>query len=153
MKRALLLVTVGAAALGGLLGYAAGPFLARQNLTVQVAARVALEDAQGLAERTLESEAFRGTGRPAEELYAQAAEVVRRFRAGGALLGAFCGLAIGMRLLGQSGTPRRKTYTIDQDECVSCARCFLACPRERLRLKAARDARLAKKEPRSENGG
>ena len=153
MKRALLLVTIATAALGGFLGYAAGPFFARQNLTVQVAARVALEDAQGLAERTLESEAFRSTGRRAEELHAEAAEVVRRFRVGAALLGAFCGLAIGMRLLGQSGTPRRKTYTIDQDECVSCARCFRACPRERLRLKAARDARLTQKESRSESGG
>ena len=135
MRRALLLVTIGAAALGGLLGYWAGATFARENLTVQVAARIALEDAQGLADRTLESEAFRGTGRPTAELYAEAEQVVRRFRLGSALLGAFCGLALGMKLLGQSGTPRLKTYTIDQDECLSCARCFLSCPRERLRLK------------------
>ena len=135
MKKTLLLVMISAAALGGLIGYWAGAFFARENLTVEVAARVALEDAQGLTERTLESEAFRGTGRPTAELYAEAAQIVHRFRLGAALLGVFCGLALGVKLLGQSGTPRSETYTIDQDECVSCARCFLACPRERLRLK------------------
>lgn len=137
MKKTLLIITIGAAALGGLAGHWAGAFFARENLTVQVAARVALEDAQGLEERTLESEAFRATGRPAAELYAEAAHVVERFRLGSALLGAFCGLTLGMKLFGQSATPRLKTYTIDQDECVSCGRCFMACPRERLRRKDA----------------
>ncbi len=137
MKRTLVIVTVCAAVLGALAGWWAGPFFARENLTVQVAARVALEDSQGLEERTLESEAFRATGRPAPDLYAEAAQVVRRFRIGAALLGAFCGLALGMKLFGQSAMPRRETYTIDQDECVSCGRCFMACPRERLRLKGA----------------
>jgi len=136
MKRTLLIITIGAAALGGLAGWLSGPFLARENLTVQVASRVALEDAQGLEDRTLESAAFRATGRPESELYAEAARVVERFRLGSALLGAFCGLALGMKLFGQSATPRLKTYTIDQDECVSCGRCFMACPRERLRLKS-----------------
>jgi len=137
MKPTLLIVTVCAAALGGMAGWWAGPFFARENLTVQVAARVALEDSRGLEERSLESEAFRSTGRPTQDLYAEAAGVVRSFRIGGALLGAFCGLALGMKLFGQSATPRRTDYTIDQDECVSCGRCFMACPRERLRLKKA----------------
>ena len=137
MKRALLLVTIGAMVLGGFLGYWAGAVFARENLTVQVADRIALEDVEGLTDRTLESEAFRATGRPAAELHAEAAEIVRRFRCGSALLGAFCGLVLGMKLLGQYRTPRWETYTIDQDECVSCARCFLACPRERSRLKEA----------------
>jgi ferredoxin len=137
VRTKLVIVTVCAAVLGGLAGWSAGPFLARGDLTVQVAARVALEDAQGLQERTLESEAFRATGRPESELYAEARQVVQRFRVGAALLGLFCGLALGMKLLGQSAAPRFRTYTIDQDECVSCGRCFAACPRERLRLKGA----------------
>ncbi len=72
-----------------------------------------------------------------QDLYAQAAGIVRDFRIGGALLGAFCGIVLGMKLFGQSAMPRRDTYTIDQDECLSCGRCFMACPRERLRLKEA----------------
>ena len=73
MRKLLWLATLCAAAIGALLGWRAGAFFARENLTVQLAARIALEDATGTTERTLESEAFRGTGRPAAELYAEAA--------------------------------------------------------------------------------
>jgi NosR/NirI family nitrous oxide reductase transcriptional regulator len=138
MRAGLLIVTIGMAALGALAGWWSGPFLARSNLTVQVAARVALEDSQGLQERTLESEAFRAGGRPAQDLYSEAAQVVERFRFGAALLGAFCGLVLGLKLLGQTTAERPHDYTIDQDECLSCGRCFMACPRERLRLKKAK---------------
>jgi NAD-dependent dihydropyrimidine dehydrogenase PreA subunit len=135
MRKLFWLATLCAAAIGALLGWRAGAFFARENLTVQLAARIALEDATGTEERTLESEAFRGTDRPAAELYAEAARIERRFRIGSALLGAFCGLALGVQLLGQTRIPRSRIYFIDQDDCVSCARCFLSCPRERLRLK------------------
>jgi NAD-dependent dihydropyrimidine dehydrogenase PreA subunit len=135
MRKLLWPATLCAAALGALLGWRAGAFFARGNFTVQLAARISFEDATGTTERTLESEAFRGTGRPAAELYADAARIVRRFRYGSALLGAFCGLALGAQLFGQTRIPRSKIYFIDQDDCVSCARCFLTCPRERLRLK------------------
>jgi NAD-dependent dihydropyrimidine dehydrogenase PreA subunit len=135
MKKLLWLATLAAAVIGALLGWRAGAFFARENFTVQLAARIAIEDATGASERTRESEAFRGTGRPAAELLAESAQIVRRFRIGGALLGAFCGLALGVQLLGQTRIPRSRIYFIDQDDCVSCARCFLSCPRERLRLK------------------
>ena len=48
-----------------------------------------------------------------------------------------------MQLLGQTRIPRSRIYFIDQDDCVSCARCFLACPRERLRLKELAGGRPA----------
>ena len=153
MRGALLLVTAGAAALGGLLGFWAGPVFARENLTVQVSDRIALEDAKGLADRTLESEAFRSTGRPAAALHAEAAAIVRRFRIGSVLLGSFCGLALGVKLLRQSRIPPWKTYVIDRDECVSCARCFMACPRERLRRKTAFGDRSAEPEVRRGRSG
>ena len=126
----LLLPLVGAA-----VGYSAGPFLARYDDTVQVAARLALEESEDLTEMTLESEAFRDTGRPVEELYADARGVIGRFRLGGALLGAWCGLVVGLKLAGQARIPTREIYDIDHSLCVSCARCFLNCPREHLRLK------------------
>lgn len=138
MKKALLLATVlavGPAIGGTLLGYHAGAFFARANPTVQLAARIAYEEATETPERTLESEAFRGTGQTIEELYSDATLLERRFRIGSALLGAFFGLAVGMKLLGQARIPRSAIYFIDRDECTSCARCFLSCPRERLRLK------------------
>ena len=135
MKKWLWLATFCAAAIGALLGWRAGAFFARENFTVQLAARIAMEDSTATPERTLESEAFRATGRPASELYAEAAQIERRFQTGSALLGAFCGLALGVQLLGQTRIPRSRIYFIDQDYCVSCARCFLSCPRERLRIK------------------
>jgi len=122
--------------LGSLGGYWAGPFLARTHRTIQLAGRVAEEDAQNLTERTLESEAFRETGRAAEELFAEAAGIERRFRYGGLFFGAFCGIAIGLKLLLPARTRREEFYTIDQEGCVSCGRCFMSCPRERLRLNA-----------------
>ena len=140
MKKALFMATVLAAALGALLGWRAGAFFSRANPTVQLAARIALEEATGTPERTLESEAFRGAGRPVEELYAEATEVVRRFRIGSA----FLGLVVGLKLLGRARIPKSATYFIDRDECVSCARCFLSCPRERLRLKKLSGAAPAK---------
>ncbi len=122
--------------LGGFGGYQTGPFLARSHRTIQLAGRIAEEDARNLTERTLESEAFRDTGRPAEELFAEASEIERRFRHGGLFFGAFCGIAIGLKLLFQARTPHEEFYSIDREACVACGRCFMACPRERLRLKA-----------------
>jgi ferredoxin len=120
-----------------LAGYLAGPFLAGQNPTVQLAERIITEDFQGLTERTLASEAFRATGRQSADLLAEAQRIIRVFRIGGALLGAWCGLMVGLTLLSLTRVRPQETYEIDRAACVSCARCFLSCPRERMRLKQA----------------
>ncbi|MCP4618334.1 MAG: hypothetical protein GY844_18100, partial [Bradyrhizobium sp.] len=133
------LIFSAAVLLGALAGYGAGPFLARANATVGLAARIAREDAMQLEERTLESEAFRDTGGTPEELYAEAAGIERRFRVGGLLLGAFLGAAIVLKLLAAGATPNVREYHIDRAACMSCARCFRACPRERQRLKPPAD--------------
>lgn len=121
--------------LGGLGGYWAGPFLARSHKTIQLAGRIAEEDRRNQAEPSLENTAFQETGRPPEELFAEASMIERRFRYGGLFLGAFCGIAIGLKLLFQARTQREEFYHIDQEGCVSCGRCFMSCPQERLRLK------------------
>ena len=131
----LLLVVV-----GGAVGYLAGPFLARAHPTVQLAARIRLEDSEKLDTRTLESEALRNTGRPVAELYTEARAVGRRMALGAALFGAWCGLVVGLKFCLQSRIPRRDIYEIDHARCVDCARCFIACPRERLRLKELHDS-------------
>ena len=116
-------------------GYFAGPLLARPHFTVKLAERIAMEDSRQLADRTLESEAFRATGRPAAELFAEAERVVSTFRVGAAVLGAWCGLVLALKLLFVRKAPREDTYEIDHATCVSCARCFVDCPRERVRLR------------------
>ena len=121
-------------------GYVAGSFLARANDTVRLAERVWLEESQHFAERTDESTAFRETGRPVTELYAEAARVERRFVVGGALLGLWCGLVIALKLFSLVRPDPREVFDIDHAQCVCCARCFLSCPRERVRRKALADA-------------
>ena len=118
-----------------LCGYLAGPFFARADGTVQLASRIWEEDSQGLTERTLESEAFRDTGKPREELFSEARQVERRMSVGGAFLGVWCGVVIALKFWGLGRIRRQEEYEIDHAECVSCGRCFLHCPRERLRLK------------------
>ena len=120
---------------GGLGGRWAGPFLARTHRTVRLARLVASEAAGSQQEQPLEIEAFRESGRSSEELFAEAGSVEQRFRCAGLWFGAFCGFGIGLKLLSQARTPREKSYTIDREGCVSCGRCFMACPRERQRLK------------------
>lgn len=112
---------------GAGLGWGLHRSLARLHPEVRLAERVALEE-QGLATPfTVESEAFRGTGRPLTDLAGEAARLRRAFRLGSMLLGAFVGLVLGARLAGLSRWPRRDCYDMDRAECVSCARCFESC--------------------------
>jgi len=120
--RTLVALTVLLAAVGALAGRWAAPSLARANATVRLAERVALEEARGLAERTLESQAFRDTGRSPDDLFMEARKIEDDFRLGGALLGMFCGLVIGLKMIRHAGIPNEPEYTIDQEACVSCGR-------------------------------
>jgi NosR/NirI family transcriptional regulator, nitrous oxide reductase regulator len=119
---------------GGTIGFVAGPALSRLNATVAVAERVAREDREGLVERTLESEAFRNTGRTAAELYSDARRATDVFRFGFALVGVWCGLVVAARWQRAKRIPPQEKYEIDAGACVSCGRCFMSCPIERERL-------------------
>lgn len=132
--RALILLLV-LPALGAAVGHWAGPLFATSHDRVRLAARVLLEDAEGLTERTEESEAFRVTGRPPADLFAEARGIERRFRLGTAILGAFLGLVVGLKFAGFALPVHERLYTIHQPDCVACGRCFLSCPREHVRLK------------------
>ncbi len=134
MRRATLILLLFLPLVGALGGYALGPFLARASFEVQLAERIHKEDAQGLAERTLESEAFRAAGEPKSVLFAKAERTEKRLRFGGAFLGAWIGLVVGLKLASQSRAPKQDIYEIDGSVCVCCGRCFMVCPRERLRL-------------------
>ena len=135
MRRHALVALVASPLLGAFAGRLAGPFLARVDDRVALAGRIWQEDSEGLAERTLASEAFRATGKPSAALFAEARGVVQSFRVGGAVFGLWCGLVIGLKLLWLAGVPRNTTYEVDQAHCVACGRCFEYCPREQLRLR------------------
>lgn len=53
---------------------------------------------------------------------------------GGWFFGGFIGLIVGFKLVGFSFWRRRADYEPDQGGCFGCARCFLSCPQERVRL-------------------
>ncbi len=93
------------------------------------------EEATGpVKERNDAVEAFRNTGRPPQELYMEAGELIERFRLAGGWLGAWVGLVFGVKLVHLSIRRRRTDYEPDRANCVSCGRCYWYCPHEQLRL-------------------
>lgn len=118
--------------LGSGLGFLMQSPLSRLHTTVRLAERVAWEEKQGPAvAMTVESEAFRSSGEPILNLTAKADTIRRQFKIGSALLGAFMGFIIGIRLIRLSRWPRQTCYDMDHAQCVSCARCFDYCAMER----------------------
>ncbi len=102
--------------------------------TVQLASQLQQEDAGLTKQTTVESDAFRNAAKPVAGLYEQAWAIRERCRLGGWIFGGFVGLAAASRLIGVSVRRTRKDYVPDRGTCLSCARCFEYCPKERQRL-------------------
>ena len=136
------------------LGYWAGPTLAQFNPTVRLATiivaekpvdartRSEAEDAFAQYQQTLRQRRDNGQGPVTEDsareaLRAEGLRIEGAFRVGTMLLGAWCGLAAALRVVALSRVPRRREYEIERRLCVSCGRCFMSCPKERLRRKQA----------------
>jgi ferredoxin len=54
----------------------------------------------------------------------------------GMLLGLWFGIVIAAKLVGLAYPVRRKIFTTDNAECLSCARCYQWCPYERMRAES-----------------
>lgn len=106
----------------------AGDSFARMDFTVRLAERIALEDSGAVETVTDASEAFRDSGRPAEELFAQANEIRGRYATGAWILGGFIGLVIALKRIDLSIVRKRSIYEIDAGDCLACGRCFDHCP-------------------------
>ncbi len=104
--------------------------LAKVNSKVRLADELLRFDSKTMKE-SLEIEGFRTSGKPVEQLYLEAAEIVKQFYYGGWILGAFIGLVIGLALSGLSRYRYREDYSPDKGACVSCARCLKYCPVEK----------------------
>jgi ferredoxin len=114
--------------LGGWTGSLLHESLARVNGKVRLAEEL-LYPAKGLqSPETKELIAFKASGKPAQELYVEATEILNRFYAGGWILGGFIGLAIGAFLLGKLFSRHRTDYEPNRGACFSCARCIDYCP-------------------------
>jgi len=66
----------------------------------------------------LRAAAFQAQGGVADELRVRAQTTVGRVRAGGLWAGAFIGLMVGLKLVGQSLRRRREIYEPDRGTCV-----------------------------------
>jgi polyferredoxin len=121
-------------AAGAWIGHAMAVPLSRLHPRAALAERIRLEET-GQVNGTIDaSDAFRNTGRPAKELYAEALALHEQFAVAGAWFGAWIGLVVGVKLIHLSIRRRRTEYQPDKANCVSCGRCFWYCPVEQLRL-------------------
>lgn len=108
--------------------------LSRQHFTVSLAEEIVLENSGRRTEMTDPTKTFRATGKPTEELFAEARAIQNEFKKGGWIVGGFIGFIICMKLIAISIRRRRPEYDIDKGTCLSCARCFSYCPYEQVRL-------------------
>jgi NosR/NirI family nitrous oxide reductase transcriptional regulator len=69
-----------------------------------------------------------------EAILKAAADAARRFHLACWLFGGWIGLVIGVKLVALSVRSNRTDYEPDRGACFACARCFTACPNERVRL-------------------
>ena len=83
---------------------------------------------------TVQELAFSRAQKEAAELLPEAVAVRRRFVLAGALFGVWIALVVGVKQLGFSFWRKRTDYEPDRAGCLGCARCFLSCPQERVRL-------------------
>ena len=111
-------------------GYLVHEPLARLHPTVQLSERVAAEDIGIFSEEILESETFRTSDKTVAQLHEEALALRWEFKVGGALVGAFLGLVIALKIVGLSVVRKRTVFTPHRETCFSCGRCFPYCPVE-----------------------
>ena len=108
--------------------------LSGQHFTVFLAEEIQLENSGKRTETTDETNAFRASGKLAEELFAEAQVIQYKFKTGGWILGGFLGFIFCVKLISLTIFNRQVEYTTDTGTCFSCARCFSYCPIEQVRL-------------------
>ena len=124
------LLVAACAWLGNYLGVA----MAKMEPAVRLAERVRLEETHQVEGTIDASDAFRNTGRPTEDLYRAAMNLIARYGWLGVLLGGWTGLVVAAKLIFLCLGRQSKEFAPDQAACVSCGRCFWYCPPEQARL-------------------
>jgi len=114
-------------------------FFVRLSPDVALQTALAAEKAAGKTDTTEETTFFRESGETEAALAARVDRTKAVLAIGSALFGAFVGLVIGLKLLGLAIPPANKGYVPDRAACVSCGRCFRACPQEHVRLRSLKE--------------
>lgn len=119
---------------GELMGMHWDSNLSRTNFVVDLHHRVQAEQAGLVEGRTDASEAFYAAEQPLEEklaaLETRTADIQRRFRWGGLIMGAFLGLVIIAKLISLTVRRTHDDYRPNKAFCLSCGRCYRYCPVE-----------------------
>lgn len=103
--------------------------LAHVNFKVRLAQEIM--DLDKIADRaTLPTEVttFQSSGTPVEDLYQEAASIVRHFYTGSWIIGGFIGLVLGLTLARLTIYRYRNEYLANKGNCYSCVRCVPYCP-------------------------
>ncbi|GHV61164.1 hypothetical protein FACS1894195_1260 [Bacteroidia bacterium] len=79
-----------------------------------------------------ELESFYGAGGTVVELKERVDVILADFKLYATFAGGLIGLVIGLTLLGLSVKRSRKSYEMDDAQCVNCARCFSYCPQNKI---------------------
>ncbi len=77
---------------------------------------------------TIEVTAFKSSGKPVAQVYAEASRVLKQFYTGSWILGCFLGLVFGITLAYRMVTKYQKDYLPNKGTCLSCTRCVDYCP-------------------------
>jgi len=133
--------------LGAALGETISTSMSMVHPTVSLAERMALEEGGKVKDATDATKAFRSTGKPVEELYGEALAIRKRFQTGSWLLGAFCGLVVGIKLASMAIPRANSEYEPMHGDCVACGRCYAYCPKELSRVKKFQNKKVIPLKP------
>ncbi len=113
---------------GGWLGSRLAVPLSRFADTVNLAEQVRVAEEKPAAPISVEVDGFRRTREEPARLVERALAIRQHLKTGGGWLGAFTGLVLAASLLSLAIRRTRRDYVPDRGQCVSCTRCFSACP-------------------------
>ena len=119
--------------IGAFLGSYASVYGARQNNEVKIALELNAFDAGQIKQEALSLAAAESIkkGESRQIVYERAEKIQSAFKRGGAVLGLFLMLVLGIQVIYSLRRPRRDSYEPDGARCLSCGRCFMSCPVER----------------------
>lgn len=123
-------------AVGALLGARLAPAAARLHPSVALAEHYLENEKKAVnyGPMTPEALALERAAADPEASIATAKAVRRRVELACWLLGGWAGLVVGLKLIALSVRATRTDFEPDRGACVACARCYLSCPNERVRL-------------------
>jgi NosR/NirI family nitrous oxide reductase transcriptional regulator len=120
-------------AAGGGAGWVFGDAAARFHPTVKLARFYARAPEDTTSLLTAERLAVERVEREAAILLPRAAELKGRFKRAGLWFGLWAGFVTAVKLVSLGMIRRRTEYLPERGGCFACARCFEACPEERIR--------------------